>query len=151
MTEAVWETVRTFLDAHTTLTLATLGETGAPQAADLYYARLDDRLQLCFISTLSSRHVANIARDPRVACTVHAVASRWRDIRGLQMEGSCTRLSGTAAARAWTRYVARFPFVLADTLLSAALARVDIHVITPSWLRWIDNSERLGYRVEFDL
>ena len=151
MTGAVWETVRVFLDAHTTLTLATQGETGAPQAADLYYARLDDRLQLCFISTPSSRHVANIARDPRVACTVHAAASRWRDIRGVQIEGLCARLSGMPAAQAWRRYVARFPFVLADAALATALAKVDIHVITPTWLRWIDNSEQLGFRVELTL
>jgi uncharacterized protein YhbP (UPF0306 family) len=149
VTEADWDVVRNFLDAHTTLTLATVGEAGEPQAADLYYARLDDQAQLCFVSTRSSRHAANIARNPRVAYTVHAVASRWRDIRGVQVEGVCARLAGPAAARAWARYTARFPFVLTDALLGAALAKVDIYAITPRWLRWIDNSVRLGYQVDW--
>lgn len=148
MTEAEWDVLRAFLDAHTTLTLATSGEAGEPQAADLYYARLDDAPQLGFVSTRSSRHAINIARDPRVACTVHAAASRWRDIRGVQMQGVCARLSGPAAAHAWARYAARFPFVLTDALLGAALAKVDMYAITPHWLRWIDNSVRLGYQVE---
>jgi uncharacterized protein YhbP (UPF0306 family) len=109
---------------------------------------LDGLARLCFVSTRSSRHTANIARDPRIAATVHAVAARWRDIRGIQLEGVCERLAGPEAALAWTRYVARFPFVLTDALLGAAVAKVDIYAVAPCWVRWIDNAVRLGYQVE---
>ncbi len=156
MTEHDLDEVRVFLGAHHTLTLATLGSDGAPQAADLYYAMLDD-LKLCFISSPDSRHVANISHDPRVACTIHASAAcsasgarecSWHDIRGVQMEGACSRLSALEEAKAWSRYIARFPFVISDALLRAALQRVSIYRITPHWLRWVDNSIRLGHQVE---
>jgi len=176
---------RIFLNAHNTLTLATIGSRGEPQAADLYYALLDPArsahssrgactrdcrdLELCFISASSAplattgdyrplattgdyrRHVANIARDPRVACTIHASSTRWRDIRGIQMEGTCSRLAAPQSARAWACYLARFPFVVTDTLLTAALEKVDIYRITPHWLLWIDNSVSLGHKVEYRL
>jgi uncharacterized protein YhbP (UPF0306 family) len=159
MGEPGMDAVRAFLGDHTTLALATLGNAGEPQSADLYYALLDgssassmrDGLRLCFISTRASRHAANIERDPRIACTIHAAATHWRDIRGVQMEGTCARLSGADSTLAWTRYVARFRFVLTDALLGAALATVAIYGITPHWLRWIDNSVRLGHQVEYQL
>ena len=144
------EEARIFLNAHNTLTLATIGSHGEPQAADLYYAVLEG-LKLCFISASSSRHVANIARDPRVACTIHASSTLWRDIRGIQMEGMCSRLPARRSVRAWACYLARFPFVVADTLLTAALEKVDIYRITPHWLLWIDNSVSLGHKVEYRL
>jgi uncharacterized protein YhbP (UPF0306 family) len=150
MGEPGLDEVRAFLSDHTTLTLAALGSAGEPQAADLYYALLDG-IRLCFISTRSSRHAANIECDPRIACTIHATATRWRDIRGVQIEGTCARLSGGDSAQAWARYIARFPFVLTDALLGTALTRVDIYGITPHWLRWIDNSVRLGHQVEYQL
>ncbi len=150
MNEAALEQVRAFLQAHHTLTLATCGSQGEPQAADLYYVLLDG-LQLGFISAASSRHIANIRRDPRVACTVHAVADEWHTIRGIQLEGTCAPLGGWEGMRAWARYVARFPFVLRDAPLRAALRGMQLYVITPRWVRWIDNSVELGYKVEFTL
>lgn len=150
MDAALLEQVRAFLQAHHTLTLATCGERGEPQAADLYYVLLDG-LRLAFISSPSSRHVANIRRDPRVACTIHAVAAEWRAIRGVQIEGTCAPLSGWEGMRAWARYVARFPFILRDAPLRAALRGVHMYVIIPHWVRWIDNAMELGYKVEFTL
>ncbi|MGQ9501932.1 MAG: pyridoxamine 5'-phosphate oxidase family protein [Anaerolineae bacterium] len=150
MNAAVLEQVRAFLKAHHTLTLATRGSQGEPQAADLYYVLLDG-LQMGFISSTSSRHIANIQRDPRVACTVHAVAHQWRDIRGVQIEGTCALLSGWDGMRAWARYVAHFPFVLRDAPLLKALRGMQLYCITPHWVRWIDNSIELGYKVELVL
>ena len=104
---------------------------------------------MCFISASSSRHSANIGRDGRVACTIHAVSSRWRDIRGIQLEGTCARMTALEEACAWSHYIARFPFVISDSLLRAALDGVTIYRITPCWLRWIDNSIGLGHKVEY--
>lgn len=150
MNAAVLEQVRAFLEAQYTLTLATRGSQGEPQAADLYYVLLDG-LKMGFISSASSRHIANIRRDPRVACTVHAMATQWRDIRGVQIEGTCAPLSGWEGMRAWARYVARFPFVLRDAPLRKALQGMQLYCITPRWVRWIDNGMELGYKVEFEL
>lgn len=148
MADDVWAQVRAFLAERNTLTLATLGPDGDPQAADVYYAETDD-LALYFVSVPGSRHAANIARDPRVAVTIHADSSLWRDIRGLQMEGTCALVTGDQRAGVWARYTNKFPFVLADAALSRALQKVSLYRITPRWLRWIDNTAGLGHNQEW--
>jgi uncharacterized protein YhbP (UPF0306 family) len=149
--------VRALLARRNTLTLATLGLEGDPQAADLYYAETDG-LTLYFVSVPGSRHALNIARNPRVAVTIHADSERWRDIRGVQLEGTCAPVDGAERAGAWARYTAKFPFVLADAALLApgaqaqvarALGQVSIYRITPHWLRWIDNAVGLGHNQEW--
>jgi uncharacterized protein YhbP (UPF0306 family) len=142
--------VRDFLADHHTLSLASIGPDGEPQAADLYYAETNN-LSLYFISVPGSRHAANLARDPRVAATIHGDSTRWRDIRGVQLEGTCIRVAGMEWAMAWTRYTAKFPFVLADAALARALQKVDMYRITPHWLRWVDNSTGLGHNQEWIL
>ena len=142
--------VRAFLAKQCTLSLATIGPDGRPQAANLYYAETDD-LSLYFISVPGSRHAANIARDPRVAATIHADSTTWRDIRGLELEGSCARVTGAQRAGAWVHYTAKFPFVLADAALARALHKVYVYRITPQWLRWIDNAAGLGHNQEWAL
>jgi uncharacterized protein YhbP (UPF0306 family) len=139
-----------FLADHTTLSLATIGPDGEPQAADLYYAETGD-LTLYFVSAANSRHAANVTHNPRVAATVHADSTGWRDIRGVQLEGTCTRVAGTERVKAWARYIAKFPFILTDPALARALQKVEMHRITPHWLRWIDNSVSLGHNQEWQM
>ena len=148
MSDSPLAQVRAFLAERHTLTLATAGPDGQPQAADLYYVATDD-LTLYFVSVPGSRHAVNIARNAQVAATIHADSTRWRDIRGVQLEGTCMPVTGAERARGWARYAAKFPFILADTALARALERVDMYRITPSWLRWIDNSVGLGHNREW--
>jgi uncharacterized protein YhbP (UPF0306 family) len=122
--------LRALLPEWNILTLATLGPDGDPQAADLYYAETDD-LTLYFVSIPGSRHTVNIARNPRVAVTIHVDSSQWRDIRGVQLQGTCALVTGADRARAWARYCAKFPFVLADAALARALDKVSVYRITP--------------------
>lgn len=140
--------VRAFLGERYTLTLATIGPDGHPQAADVYYAETDD-LILYFISIPGSRHATNIARDPHVAATIHADTTRWRDIRGVQLEGICLRVTGVERARAWALYTAKYPFVVADAALARAVQKVSLYRITPRWLHWIDNASGLGHNLEW--
>ena len=151
--------VRALLARRNTLTLATLGPEGDPQAADLYYAETDG-LTLYFVSVPGSRHALNIARNPRVAVTIHADSVLWRDIRGVQLEGTCAPVTGAERDGAWARYITKFPFVLADAALPApgtqsqvarALGKVSMYRITPRWLRWIDNAVGLGHNQEWVL
>lgn len=140
--------VRAFLAEQHILSLASIGPDGSPQAANLYYAQAGD-WALYFVSVPGSRHAANLARDPRVAVTIHADSQGWRDIRGLQLEGTCSRVSGARRAEAWACYIARFPFVLTDAALAGDLQKVDLYCITPRWLRWIDNTAGLGHNREW--
>jgi uncharacterized protein YhbP (UPF0306 family) len=142
--------IKNFLGDHTTLALATLAEDGRPQAAPLFYAEMDD-LSLIFISEQKARHSQNVARDDRVAATIYADGQPWQTIRGLQLEGICTPLSGAPAETARTAYLAKYPFILESKLLTGMLERVTFYKISPTWLRLIDNSQGFGHKEEWEL
>lgn len=141
--------VSTFVAEHRILSLATVGPGGEPHVADLYYAPFSG-LNLDFVSTGQSLHIRNIARDSRVALTIHADSQRWRDIVGIQMQAHCSALKGVESATAWAGYTARFPFILTDPVLLSAAAKVKMYRITPYWLRWIDNTVTLGHNEEYN-
>jgi len=140
--------LREFLAGHTTLTLATVAADGQPQAAPLFYAETDD-LALIFISEKKARHSQNIAREGRVAATIYADGPQWQSIKGLQLEGNCTELSGQPARTAQAVYTARYPFINHNKLLKLMFLKVTFYQIRPTWLRLIDNSLGFGHKEEF--
>ncbi|MEW5959348.1 MAG: pyridoxamine 5'-phosphate oxidase family protein [Chloroflexota bacterium] len=142
--------LKQFLAEHTTLTLATVAEDGRPQAAPLFFAEMDD-LSLVFISENKVRHSQNITRDRRIAAAIYADRQPWPSIRGLQLEGSCTKLSGAAAQAARQVYLTKYPFIGKNLLLAAMLDRVNFYKITPAWFRLIDNTQGFGHKEELRL
>ncbi len=142
--------LRDFLAGHNAMTLATVGPGGAPHATDVYYAETGD-LELYFASGPGSCHSRNLAHDPRIAATIHADSTRWRDIRGVQLEGVCRRVTAGERVIAWARYAAKFSMMLADAVVAGALQKVDMYRVTPHWLRWIDNTTGLGHNLEWRL
>ena len=114
-----------YLAAHRVMTLATHGPDG-PWAAAVFYA--NDGFELYFLSSAASRHGRNLALQAGVAATVHEDYADWRDIKGIQLEGTVDELSGAEETSARTLYGEKFPFA-ADTAsapaaIAAALARV---------------------------
>ncbi len=142
--------LRAFLAKHNTMTLATVGPDGAPHATDVYYAETHN-LELYFVSIPGSRHARNLAPDSRVAAAIHADSTRWRDIRGVQLEGACSRVTAEERVAAWACYAAKFSIMLADAALAGALQKVDMYHVVPHWLRWIDNTTGLGHNLEWRL
>lgn len=142
--------IKQFLAAHTTLTLATVAGDGRPQAAALFFAEMED-LSLVFVSEQKSRHSRNIRRNNRVAATIYADRQEWQSIRGLQLEGTCVRLSGRAAAAARKVYLAKFPFVAQNKFLALMLNMVSFYKIIPVWFRLVDNSQGFGHKEELHL
>jgi uncharacterized protein YhbP (UPF0306 family) len=142
--------IKQFLAEHTTLTLATLGPDSQPQAAPLFFAEMDD-LSLLFISEKKVRHSRNIEKNNRVAVTVYADGQSWQNIRGLQLEGHCTALSGAAARHARQVYLAKFPFIAQSKILAAMLHVVTFYKITPVWIRLTDNTQGFGHKDELRL
>ena len=139
-----------FLAEHTTLTLATLAADGRPQAAPLFFAEMDD-FSLIFISEQKTRHSQNIKQENRVAATIYADGQVWQSIRGIQLEGTCTALTGQEAQAARTVYLAKYPFIAENKLLAVILNLVTFYKIQPTWLRLIDNSLGFGHKEELNL
>ncbi len=156
MSDDLRRRIADLLAAHTTMTLATIGPDGAPQAAAVFYAH-DDDLNLYFLSEPTTRHGRNVAVNPRAAATIQADGQDWQQIYGLQIEGTVALVEGTRElAHAIQVYSARFDFLtglLAGTAegpreLIGPLARSRFYVLRPSWIRLIDNRVRFGHKAE---
>ena len=142
--------IKEFLAEHTTLTLATIAADGQPQAAPLFFAEMED-LSLVFISEQKVRHSQNIGQENRVAAAIYADGQQWQSIRGVQLEGTCTALSGDAAQQARTIYLTKYPFITENEFLARMLDKITFYKISPVWIRLIDNLQGFGYKEEIDL
>lgn len=136
---------------HHVMTLATTGEQGV-WAAALFF--VNDGMTLYFLSSPTSRHCLNLSQHPRVAVTIQADCTDWRDIKGLQAEGNVYELSGDEETRARKLYGDKFPVVgkiaQAPAAIVKALARVRWYGFVPERAWFIDNSAGFGHRDELD-
>ncbi len=144
--------VQAYLAAHHVVTLATGGDEG-PWAAAVFYVH--EAWALYFLSAPTSRHCRNIAQSPRVSATIQEDYSDWREIKGVQLEGIATRLSGDEEERVRGLYAAKFPLVGnpadAPGAIAAALKKVGWYRLAAQRAFFIDNSIAFGHRDEIDL
>ena len=139
------ETVRAFLRDHSTLALATVNAEGQPEVAPLFYVS-DDALNLYWLSSPKSRHSVNLAANQYVAATIHPAVWGWQDIRGIQIEGIATTVETEDEREALlTLYRAKFNL---PPELDAQITASTLYRLTPTWIRWLDNSVRMGYKAE---
>ncbi len=146
--EKMTAAIAAFLDAHSTMTLATLGPDGRPLAASLFYAS-NEALRVYWVSGAQSRHSRALQQNPRVAMTVHNETWSWAEIAGVQLEGRVVVLpAGPTWQAAWERYLAKFPFAQE---FQAEVSRSNFYELTPSWARLIDNGQGFGHKQEVEL
>jgi uncharacterized protein YhbP (UPF0306 family) len=146
-----------FMDSFTTMNLAcSHGET--PWGAAVYYAR--EGFDLIFFSSPTSRHSTAFSENPRAAATIHGDYKGWKEIKGLQMEGTVERVTGVRAlARALKTYMKRYPFArefLSDPAgLSPSLARkvanVALYRFRPTTILYVDNEQGFGTRWKLEI
>ena len=149
MAEVLRESVLAYLRTHRVATVATNGSDG-PWAAAVFYA--SDGFDLYFLSSPSSRHCRNLAGSARVAATVQEDYADWREIRGVQLEGTVAELSGADERAARAIYSKKFRFVRgAVGAIAEALKKVRWYRLTPEKLYFIDNSRGFGHRDEIAL
>ena len=149
-------TLRDFLAAQTTLTLATTNADNSPHACDVFYAH-SDNFSLYFLSDPKTLHIQNLTREPHVSATIHGQSKGWQEIRGMQIVGEARRVDDlTERARGYKLYIAKYAFVVQWLPTVAALGQlhkqlgvVELYKLTPSWIRWIDNTQGFGHKQEF--
>jgi len=140
--------VEGFLQTQSILALATVDADGHPQIAPLFYVS-DERLNLYWLSATTSRHSINLVLRPRVAATVYPSVWQANDIIGLQIEGEA-RPVGDERVREQilTLYLRKFQVPPEfDSLINAST----LYRLTPSWIRWLDNSVEFNYKAEIEL
>ena len=152
MREGRREQVQRYLREHHVMTLASHGDAGV-WAAAVFYA--NDGFAIYFLSSPSSRHCQNLASSPRASAAIHEDYAEWREIKGVQMEGIASVLSGDEEEKARRLYAAKFPIVGKPEQMPAsiikALAKVRWYKLIPDRLYFIDNSAGFGHRDEIEL
>jgi flavin prenyltransferase len=129
------------------MTLATVGESGEPHAATVYFAADERRQNLYFFSTEHSLHGLDLAANPRAAVTITPRVEGWQSIRGLQLRGEVQPVpSGNEWERAWACYLVKFPFARE---LQEEMARNTLYTFRPDWVRWMDNRRGFGHKEEW--
>jgi len=155
--EELERTVIEHMDSFTTMTLACCTEE-KPWAAAVFYAR--QGWDLIFFSSPASLHSGMFAANPRAAATIHGDYTGWKEIKGLQMEGTVIRISGAKAkARATATYLSRYPFVkelLSDpgsisSLLTKKMASVVLYMFRPTTIRYLNNESGFGARWQLQI
>ncbi|MCX7173168.1 MAG: pyridoxamine 5'-phosphate oxidase family protein [Proteobacteria bacterium] len=144
--------VLAYLRDHRVVTLAT-GADGDLWAAAVFY--VNDGFRLYFLSSPTSRHSLNLVQQPRVAATIQEDYSDWLEIKGIQLEGVASEISGDEELLARSLYAEKFPVVgklaQAPAAIVKAMAKVRWYQLVPQRLYFIDNAAGFGRREEIDL
>jgi hypothetical protein len=139
------ELIAALLDEETTLALATADEDGEPAVAPLFYI-VDDELSLYWLSSESSLHSLNLKRTSRAAATVYRSARSWRQIRGVQMRGTVSRIDDPKRrAKLVKAYCERFKL---GTVFRLAMRQSALYALRPEFFRFIDNARGFGAKFE---
>lgn len=136
-----------YLAVHRVMTLATQGPEG-PWAADVFYA--NDGFNLYFVSAPTSRHSRNLAAQAGAAATVHEDYLDWREIKGIQLEGTVEQVAQAEEASVRELYGKKFPDVAdpapTPAAIAAAFAKVRWYKLAAARVYFVDNSVGFGHR-----
>jgi len=152
MSDALKEQIVDYLKSHNTMTLATCAG-DAPWAATVFFA--SDDLRLYFFSAPESRHCLNLSTNGRVAVTIQEDYKDWREIKGIQLEGSVDLVDGVVEkAKAIAIYAIKYPDVIklftnpASGVFYKAFLKVKFYCVTPDKVFFIYNAQGFGKRQE---
>ena len=138
----------------TTMTLATASSDSA-WAAPVYYVFFKSAFY--FLSSPESRHIKEALGNSRVSSAIHASASTWQEIRGLQMTGSIRPVAGGLEAfQALREYLKKFPFTKEFFKKNTSMDPesfwerfgVKLYRFHPSLVYYLDNRIRFAFREE---
>ena len=139
------------INDHQVLTIACVTADGLPRSAALFYAFDSENSVFYFLSEENTLHGKSISQNPFISATIQRDRQKWMDIRGIQLRGKCSRLSGKEANSAKELYAKRFTFLKNPAAnLKAALGKVSYWEFRPEWMRLIDNAVAFGHKKEWN-
>jgi uncharacterized protein YhbP (UPF0306 family) len=152
MSDELRREILNYLQTHNTMTLATSAD-DTPWAATVFYA--SEELKLYFFSVPDSRHCQNLAANPRVAVTIQEDYKDWREIKGIQLEGTVAPVDSIIEkAKAMAVYAQKYPAVIqlftnpASGVFYKAFLKVKFYCVSPAKVFYIDNAQGFGKRQE---
>ncbi len=155
MADQLKQEILRYIETHNTMTLATsMGD--VPWAATVFYA--SDDFELYFFSAPDSRHGQNLAANPRLGVTIQEDYHNWREIKGIQIEGTARMVDSlTQKARAMAVYARKYPDIIklftnpASGVFYKAFLKVKFYCVTPERVFFINNEQGFGKRQELIL
>ena len=148
---------RQLVNEQNTLTLATAKEQ-KPWAAPVYYVFVKSTFY--FLSGPDSRHIIEAQDNRQVSAALHAAASTWKEIKGLQMTGNIRAVKpGLQAVKVLRAYLKKYPFTTEFFKANATLDLdsfaerfgVKLYGFVPSLVYYLDNQVRFAFREEITL
>ena len=149
--------LKTFLQRETVLTLSVNDDQGLWTAPVLYVA--DDDLNLYFLSATSTRHIASLPEDGRIAASIYSdYNGSWQSICGVQMQACVEQVDDADRAVAAARYFQRFAEINAliekpaneqEQRIGTAFAKSHFYRVTPSFIRFTNNADGFSSRTEW--
>ncbi len=144
MDKAIESKIRTLLDQHRTMTLATLRPDGWPQATTVGYA--NDGLTLYFLCGPDSQKATNLARDNRVSLTIDDDTSQVMEITGLSMAARAERVVDRAEAeKALRLLMQRYPEQKSLPVQMPTPSDVALFRVKPEVISVLDYSKGFGH------
>lgn len=140
-----------------TLTLAT-ADGNTAWAAPVYYVY--EKSTFYFLSSPKSRHITEALENDQASAAIHATASTWKEIRGLQMSGRIKAVKpGLEAVQVLRAYLKKYPFTTdffkgnkpLDLDAFSERFGVKLYGFIPSLVYYLDNQIRFAFREEVTL
>jgi pyridoxine/pyridoxamine 5'-phosphate oxidase len=117
-----------FLRRHRLCVQASVSEGGAPQAAVVGFG-VSDNLEIVFDTIGTTRKMANLRRDPRVALVVG-----WDEEQTVQIDGMADEPTGVELERLQRVYFAAYP----DGRERQSWKDITYVRVRPTWARYSD-------------
>jgi hypothetical protein len=127
-----------YIKANNILTVCTVHEQ-IPWAASCFYAFDKESMEFFFLTSLETRHGAEMNNNNRVAGTVSSQQANVAKIKGLQFSGTAQLLSGEAEKKGRTLYYKRFPY--------ARIHAAPLWSIRIDAMKYTDNSFGFGTKL----
>lgn len=138
MPGAVDRRITAFIGRHHVLTLATSGPGGA-WCSNMFYAYDAERNMLVFTSDEHTNHITHARGNNRVAASIVLESKIVGRLQGIQITGVLRHASGEDDAWAKRAYTRKFPY--------AALADLNLWILTPESLKFTDNTLGFGKKL----
>jgi len=136
----------------TTMTLAT-ARNDVAWAAPVYYVFFKSGFY--FLSDPKSRHIQEALQSGQTSASIHASASTWKEIRGLQMTGGIGPVEGgLEALQVLKEYLKKYPFTKEFFGKNASLDinsfgerfGVRLYKFVPALVYYLDNQIRFAFK-----
>lgn len=140
--------IQTFLETQSTLALSTVNAEGKPETAPVFYVS-DDRFNLYWLSATHVNHSVNVLANAAVSGAIYPTIWAWQEIVGLQVQGMAEVIHDERIReQILLVYLRKFQL---PPSFDAAIAASTLYMMRTTWIRWINNSVKFGYKIELDL